>query len=72
MIRTTALAGRGSGNNAQMSASNRPDNRDPNSASQPGAIPEGLPTPGSLAEIMLSTRQMLIEQVAECLQVILS
>lgn len=72
MIRTTALAGRGSGNNAQMSASNRPDNRDPNSASQPGAIPEGLPTPASLAEIMLSTRQMLIEQVAECLQVILS
>ncbi|KAI6679216.1 hypothetical protein NL676_033097 [Syzygium grande] len=60
--------GRGSGNNAQMSASNRPDNRDPNSASQPGAIPEGLPTPASLAEIMLSTRQMLIEQVAECLQ----
>lgn len=51
-----------------MSASNRPDNRDPNSASQPGAIPEGLPTPASLAEVMLSTRQMLIEQVAECLQ----
>ncbi|XP_048133100.1 ubiquitin-like domain-containing protein CIP73 isoform X3 [Rhodamnia argentea] len=60
--------GRGSGNNAQMSASNRPDNRDPTSASQPGTIPEGLPTPASLAEIMLSTRQMLIEQVAECLQ----
>ncbi|KAF8036726.1 hypothetical protein BT93_C2442 [Corymbia citriodora subsp. variegata] len=56
--------GRGNG----MSASNRPDSRDPNSASQPGAVPEGLPTPASLAEIMLSTRQMLIEQVAECLQ----
>ncbi|KAI3426555.1 Ubiquitin-like domain-containing protein, partial [Psidium guajava] len=63
-----ALAGRGIGNNAQMFASNRPDSRDPTSASQPGATPEGLPTPASLAEIMLSTRQMLTEQVAECLQ----
>ncbi|ESR66961.1 hypothetical protein CICLE_v10007581mg [Citrus x clementina] len=32
-----------------------------------GSLQEGLPMPASLAEVMQSTRQMLIEQSAECL-----
>ena len=47
----------------------RTGDRDSNSASNSGTIQEGLPTPASLAEVLLSTRQMLIEQTGECLQV---
>lgn len=37
--------------------------------SQTSAVRDGLPTPASLAELLLSTRQLLTEQVGECLQV---
>ncbi|GLU09588.1 hypothetical protein SLE2022_264400 [Rubroshorea leprosula] len=32
-----------------------------------GTVQQGLPTPASLAEVLLSSRQMLIEQATECL-----
>lgn len=57
--------GRGGGTNA--AATNSTIEGNTNSASHPGTLQEGLPTPGSLAEVMQSTRQMLIEQAAECL-----
>lgn len=41
----------------------------PNSVAHPESRPEGLPTPATLAEVMLSSRQMLIEQAAESLHV---
>ncbi|KAK3221814.1 hypothetical protein Dsin_008839 [Dipteronia sinensis] len=57
--------GRGGGNNAQAASMHRTEER--NSSSQSGTVQEGLPTPASLAEVMRSTRQMLIEQVGESL-----
>ncbi|KAK8602081.1 hypothetical protein V6N13_058259 [Hibiscus sabdariffa] len=38
------------------------------SASNSGTVREGLPTPASLAEVLLSTRQLLTEQAGEMLQ----
>ncbi|KAL4298417.1 hypothetical protein GQ457_12G024410 [Hibiscus cannabinus] len=43
-------------------------NRDSNSASNSGTVREGLRTPASLAEVLLSTRQLLTEQAGELLQ----
>lgn len=60
-------AGRGGGNNT--AATNSTIEGNTNSASHPGSLQEGLPMPASLAEVMQSTRQMLIEQSAECLHV---
>ncbi|KDO59324.1 hypothetical protein CISIN_1g004252mg [Citrus sinensis] len=57
--------GRGGGNNT--AATNSTIEGNTNSASHPGSLQEGLPMPASLAEVMQSTRQMLIEQSAECL-----
>ncbi|KAI9192250.1 hypothetical protein LWI28_020015 [Acer negundo] len=57
--------GRGGGNNAQAASIHRTEERD--SSSQSRTVQEGLPTPASLAEVMWSTRQMLIEQVGESL-----
>lgn len=57
------FAGRGS--NAQAAASHRTQEREYNPTSHSGIVQEGLPTPASLAEVMLSTRQMLIEQAGE-------
>ncbi|XP_022755237.1 uncharacterized protein LOC111303330 isoform X2 [Durio zibethinus] len=56
------------GNEPQVASMNRTGDRDSNSALNSGTIREGLPTPASLAEVLLSTRQMLIEQAGECLQ----
>ncbi|KAL5841942.1 hypothetical protein ACOSQ3_012545 [Xanthoceras sorbifolium] len=55
--------GIGVGNNVQAGT----EERDSSSTSQSGTVQEGLPTPASLAEVMRSTRQMLIEQVGESL-----
>ncbi|KAE8710386.1 Ubiquitin-like superfamily protein, putative isoform 4 [Hibiscus syriacus] len=46
----------------------RSGDRDSIPASNSGTIREGLPTPASLAEVLLSTRQMLIDQAGECIQ----
>ncbi|KAK9269697.1 hypothetical protein L1049_001475 [Liquidambar formosana] len=55
----------GRGNNAQAAASHRTQEREYNPTSHSGIVQEGLPTPASLAEVMLSARQMLIEQAGE-------
>ncbi|XVE71560.1 hypothetical protein DITRI_Ditri10aG0161100 [Diplodiscus trichospermus] len=60
--------GRAGGNDPQTASMSRTGDRDSNTASNSGTIREGLPTPASLAEVLLSTRQMLIEQAGECLQ----
>ncbi|KAG8491695.1 hypothetical protein CXB51_015138 [Gossypium anomalum] len=60
--------GRAGGNDSQTSPMNRTGSRDSNSASNSGTVREGLPTPASLAEVLLSTRQMLIEQAGESVQ----
>lgn len=60
------------GNNAQVATLHGTEGRNPNSMSHSGTVREGLPTPASLAEVMLSTRQMLIEQIGESLLVCLS
>ncbi|XWS70781.1 hypothetical protein CRYUN_Cryun03dG0078600 [Craigia yunnanensis] len=60
--------GRAGGNDPQAASMSRTGDRDSNSASNSGTIREGLPTPASLAEVLLSTRQILIEQTGECLQ----
>ncbi|PKI66743.1 hypothetical protein CRG98_012938 [Punica granatum] len=56
--------GRGSGSTASPSA----EGGDSNFLQSSGAVREGLPTPASLSELMLSTRRLLTEQVGECLE----
>ncbi|KAH1057403.1 hypothetical protein J1N35_035468 [Gossypium stocksii] len=60
--------GRAGGNDSQTAPMSRTGSRDSNSASNSGTVCEGLPTPASLAEVLLSTRQMLIEQAGESVQ----
>ncbi|TYI76180.1 hypothetical protein E1A91_D06G058400v1 [Gossypium mustelinum] len=60
--------GRAGGNDSQTAPMSRTGSRDSNSASNSGTVHEGLPTPASLAEVLLSTRQMLIEQAGESVQ----
>uniref|UniRef100_A0A5B7BLT1 Putative Ubiquitin-like superfamily protein isoform 4 n=1 Tax=Davidia involucrata TaxID=16924 RepID=A0A5B7BLT1_DAVIN len=55
------------GNNAQSAATHGTEGRESNSVPDSGTVQEGLPTPSSLAEVLLSTREMLVEQTAECL-----
>ncbi|XP_034895431.1 ubiquitin-like domain-containing protein CIP73 isoform X3 [Populus alba] len=59
--------GRGWENIAQADAAHRMEQIDSNSTSLSGTGQERLPTPASLAEVMLSSRQLLTEQVGECL-----
>lgn len=63
------VAGRGGESNAQAAAATRTSERGSNSTPRTGTVQEGFPTPASLAEVMLSTRQMLIDHVGECLHV---
>ncbi|XP_011017933.1 PREDICTED: large proline-rich protein bag6-B isoform X4 [Populus euphratica] len=58
---------RGRENIVQADAAHRMEQIDSNSASLSGTGQERLPTPASLAEVMLSSRQLLTEQVGECL-----
>ncbi|XP_022732230.1 uncharacterized protein LOC111286494 isoform X2 [Durio zibethinus] len=60
--------GRAGGNDPQTASMSRTGDRDSNPASNSGTIREGLPTPASLAAVLHSTRQMLIEQAGEYLQ----
>ncbi|XP_057996286.1 ubiquitin-like domain-containing protein CIP73 isoform X2 [Hevea brasiliensis] len=53
---------------AQGEAIQRTEQRDSDSTSRSGTVQEPLPTPASLAEVMLSSRQFINGQVAECLQ----
>ena len=64
-----SLTGRGRENNAQADAALRTEQIDSNSMSLSGTVQERLPTPASLAEVIRSSRQLLTEQVAECLLV---
>ncbi|CAK7338536.1 unnamed protein product [Dovyalis caffra] len=59
--------GRGRENNSQADAAHRTEQIDSNSTSLSGTGQERFPTPASLAEVMLSSRQLLTEQVADCL-----
>ncbi|KAJ6355180.1 hypothetical protein OIU77_005718 [Salix suchowensis] len=52
---------------AQADAAHMIEHLDSNSTSLSGTGEERLPTPASLAEVMLSSRQLLTEQVGECL-----
>jgi hypothetical protein len=63
------VAGRSGGNSAQSAATHGNGERGPNSALPTGTVQEVFPTPASLAEVMLSTRQMLIEHAGECILV---
>ncbi|XP_062158133.1 ubiquitin-like domain-containing protein CIP73 isoform X2 [Alnus glutinosa] len=56
MRREFDAIGRGGGNSAQAAAT-----------LPTATVQEGFPTPASLAEVMLSTRQMLIEHAGECI-----
>lgn len=63
------LAGRAGGNNAEEANIHGDEESSSNSSSRPSTTQESFPTPASLAEVMLSTRQMLAEEVSECLLV---
>ncbi|KAK4777978.1 hypothetical protein SAY87_018165 [Trapa incisa] len=60
--------GRGIEHVSQSAGSSSIGGGDPNIVSQTTAVRDGLPTPASLAELVLSTRQLLTEQVGESLQ----
>jgi len=68
-LQSFSLTGRVGENNAQADAARRTEQIDSNSMSQSGTGQERLPTPASLAEVIRSSRQLLTEQVAECLLV---
>ncbi|KAJ6731822.1 SCYTHE PROTEIN UBIQUITIN-LIKE DOMAIN PROTEIN, partial [Salix purpurea] len=59
--------GRGGEPIAQADAAHMIEHLDSNSTSLSGTGEERVPTPASLAEVMLSSRQLLTEQVGECL-----
>ncbi|XP_022143043.1 large proline-rich protein BAG6 isoform X2 [Momordica charantia] len=59
--------GRAGGNNAEEANIHGDEESSSNSSSRPSTTQESFPTPASLAEVMLSTRQMLAEEVSECL-----
>ncbi|GMJ07258.1 hypothetical protein HRI_004394900 [Hibiscus trionum] len=60
--------GRAGINDSRTASMSRTGYRDSNSASNSETVREGLPTPASLAEVLLSTRQLLTEQAGESLQ----
>ncbi|XP_038889778.1 ubiquitin-like domain-containing protein CIP73 isoform X2 [Benincasa hispida] len=59
--------GRVGGNNSQEANIHGDEESSSNSSSRPSTAQESFPTPASLAEVMLSTRQMLTGEVSECL-----
>ncbi|XP_039033460.1 ubiquitin-like domain-containing protein CIP73 isoform X1 [Hibiscus syriacus] len=59
---------RAGGNDPQTTPVSMSGDRDTIPASNSGTIREGLPTPASLAEVLQSTRQMLVDQAGECIQ----
>ncbi|WCJ30100.1 Ubiquitin-like domain-containing protein CIP73 [Euphorbia peplus] len=59
---------RGGENVTQADAPLPTEQRESNSASGSGTVQDNLPTPASLAEVMLSSRQFMHGQVSECLQ----
>ncbi|KAK6944415.1 hypothetical protein RJ641_025517, partial [Dillenia turbinata] len=59
-------SGRGWTNNGQSTATPRTEEREANHVSGSETV-QGLPTASTLADVMLSTRQMLVEQVGDSL-----
>ncbi|GAB2289142.1 hypothetical protein Dimus_023445 [Dionaea muscipula] len=59
---------RGNENNAGTAATHGAVERESNSVLSAESTQQGLPTPSSLAQLLLSTRQMLNQQTGECLQ----
>ncbi|KAI4344222.1 hypothetical protein L6164_011473 [Bauhinia variegata] len=55
------------GNDVQATEAQRNEEIGSFSSPRPGSIPEALSSPASLAEVLLSTRQMFTEQDGECL-----
>lgn len=62
------LAVREGENNVQAVEARRNEEMGSNS-SRLGSTPEGLSSPASLAEVLRSTRRMIVEQAGECLLV---
>ncbi|THF98838.1 hypothetical protein TEA_001770 [Camellia sinensis var. sinensis] len=54
-------------NTSQAASTHGSDRQQSDAAAHSAGGRAGLPTPASLAEVMLSTRQILTEQVADCL-----
>lgn len=68
MMEHILLAVREGGNNAQAAEAHR--NEETGSvSSRLGSTPESLSSPASLAEVLLSTRRMIVEQAGECILV---
>ena len=63
------MPGRGRENSASADSARMTEQRGSRSASQSTARQERLPTPEFLAEVILSSRQLLTAEVAECLLV---
>ena len=63
----TVLTGRDGGSSGQAGASQGSEER--NSQSTAAGTRQGFPTPEYLAEVMVSTRELLTEQAAEALLV---
>uniref|UniRef100_A0A2P2KVP4 Large proline-rich protein bag6-like isoform X1 n=3 Tax=Rhizophora mucronata TaxID=61149 RepID=A0A2P2KVP4_RHIMU len=61
------MPGRGRENSASADSAQMTEQRVSSSASQSVARQERLPTPEFLAEVLLSSRQMLTAEIAECL-----
>ncbi|KAL7187332.1 hypothetical protein ACSBR1_037406 [Camellia fascicularis] len=58
---------RSQSNNSQAAGTLGSDGQESEAAARSAAGEAGLPTPASLAEVMLSTRQILTDQAADCL-----
>ncbi|THG13738.1 hypothetical protein TEA_019672 [Camellia sinensis var. sinensis] len=58
---------RSQSNNSQAAGTLGSDGQESEAATRSAAGEAGLPTPASLAEVMLSTRQILTDQAADCL-----
>ncbi|XP_042488959.1 ubiquitin-like domain-containing protein CIP73 isoform X2 [Macadamia integrifolia] len=67
MLHEFSVNGGSQNNNAEVAGIHRSEARESGAPSRLDAGSEGLPTPAALAEVMLSTGQMLIDQAGECL-----
>ncbi|XP_043702569.1 ubiquitin-like domain-containing protein CIP73 [Telopea speciosissima] len=67
MMHEFSVNGGSQNSNAQVAGIHGSEAREPGAPSHLDAGQELLPTPAALAEVMLSTRQMLIDQAGECL-----
>lgn len=68
MMEHVLLAVREGGNNVQTAEAHRSVEMG-SASSRMGSVPESLPSPASLAEVLLSTRRMITQQAGECILV---